>query len=176
MRDRPAKLIPASHQPVVIFHGTPSQVINLPDLLGIFGAIGVLGVVFAWVSTRWAVSPAVIVVSALVCLAYLALICVQTAFTEIVIDMERITCREGIVTRKVSSVELFRIQNVVSLQPWWQRFFNVGTIVVTTSDPAFPRWYLHGMVDAQRLRNMLNWSAIALRDRKGIRELNIGRV
>ena len=87
MRDRPAKLIPASHQPVVIFHGTPSQVINLPDLLGIFGAIGVLGVVFAWVSTRWAVSPAVIVVPALVCLAYLALIFVQTAFTEIVIDM-----------------------------------------------------------------------------------------
>jgi len=176
MSDPTANLIPASPQPVVIFHGTPSQVINLPDLLGILGAIGVLGVVFAWASTRWAVSPAVVVVPALVCLAYLALICVQTAFTEIVIDMDRITCREGILSRKVSSVELFRVQNVISLHPWWQRFFNVGTVVVTTSDPDFPRWYLHGMVDAQRLRNTLNWSAIAQRDRKGIREFNIGRV
>jgi hypothetical protein len=84
--------------------------------------------------------------------------------------------REGILSRKVSSVELFRIQNVVSLHPWRQRLFNIGTVVVTTSDPDFPRWYLHGMVDAQRLRNTLNWSAIALRDRKGIREFNIGRV
>ena len=35
-----------------------------------------------------------------------------TAYTRIVIDDERLTWRAGILTRRVTSVELFRIQNV----------------------------------------------------------------
>lgn len=176
MRDRTAKLIPASPQPVVIFHGTPSQVINLPDLLGILCAIGVLGVGFAWASTRWAVSPAVVVVPAVLCLVRLALQYVETAFTEIVIDMERITCRQGLLNRKVSSLELFRIQDVISFHPWWQRLFNVGTVVALTSDSHNPRWRLPGMIDAEQMRSAPNRASIALRDRKGIREMNMGRI
>jgi len=176
MRDRPAKLIPASPQPVVIFHGTPSQVVNLPYLLGNIGAMGLLGVVFAWASAKWTVSPVVLVVPAVLCLVRLALQYVETAFTEIVIDMERVTCRQGLLNRKVSSLELFRIQDVISFHPWWQRVFNVGTVVVLTSDSHNPRWHLPGMIDAEQMRSALNRASIALRDRKGIREMNMGRI
>jgi hypothetical protein len=49
---------------------------------------------------------AVVIVIAGVGLAYL-----QTAFTEIIIDTERITRRQGILNRRVSSLELFRISD-----------------------------------------------------------------
>ncbi|MGF6971561.1 hypothetical protein OKW43_008656 [Paraburkholderia sp. WC7.3g] len=126
MTGRTTNLMPASAQPTEIFHGTPSQIINLPDLFATSATLGTLGVLFSWVVTRWPVSPAVVIAPFLLCLARLALVFVETALTEIVIDMERITCRQGILTRKVSSLGLFRIQDVISLHPWWQRVFNVG--------------------------------------------------
>lgn len=176
MTGRTTNLMSASAQPTVIFHGTPSQIINLPDLFATSATLGTLGVLFSWVVTRWPVSPAVVIAPFLLCLARLALVFGETALTEIVIDMERITCRQGILTRKVSSLELFRIQDVISLHPWWQRVFNVGTVVILTSDSNNPRWCLSGMVNAEQMRNALNRAAIALRDYKGIREVNMGRV
>ncbi|MEX3815771.1 PH domain-containing protein [Paraburkholderia sp. BR13439] len=149
----------ASAQPTVIFHGAPSHVINMPDLFGTSVAIGGLAVVFSWVVPRWPVSPAVVIAFFLLCLARLALVFVETAPTEIVNDMERITCRQGILTRKVSSLELFRIQDVISLHPWWQRVFNVGTVVILTSDSSNPRCCLPGMVNAEQMRNALNRAA-----------------
>jgi hypothetical protein len=64
---------------------------------------------------------------------------------------------------------------VISLHPWWQRVFNVGTVVILTSDSNNPRWCLPGMVNAEQMRNALNRAAIALRDDKGIREVNMGQ-
>ncbi|CAG9255255.1 hypothetical protein PCAR4_390088 [Paraburkholderia caribensis] len=59
---------------------------------------------------------ALLLIAAGVVVAYL-----RTAFTEIVIDTARITSRQGIFNRQVQSLELFRIQDVTSLRPWWQR-------------------------------------------------------
>jgi membrane protein YdbS with pleckstrin-like domain len=159
MTGRTTNLMPAYAQPTVIFHGTPSQIINLPDLFATCATLGTLGVLFSWVVTRWPVSPAVVIAPFQLGLARLGLVFVETALTEIVIDMERITCRQGILTRKVSSLELFRIQDVISLHPWWQRVFNVGTVVILTSDSNNPRWCLPGMVNAEQMRNALNRAA-----------------
>ncbi|WP_259461018.1 PH domain-containing protein [Paraburkholderia sp. BL23I1N1] len=100
----------------------------------------------------------------------------RTAFTEIIIDTARITVREGILSRRVQSLELFRIQDVTSLHPWWQRLFGIGTVIVLSSDSNNPQWRLPGIRDAEQLRSDLNRAAIALRDTKGIREFNMGKV
>jgi hypothetical protein len=76
----------------------------------------------------------------------------------------------------VQSLELFRIQDVTSLHRWWQRPFGIGTVIVLTSDSNNPQWHLPGMRNAEQLRDELNIAAIALRDAKGIREVNMGRV
>jgi uncharacterized membrane protein YdbT with pleckstrin-like domain len=159
MTGRTTNLMPAYAQPTVIFHGTPSQIINLPDLFATCATLGTLGVLFSWVVTRWPVSPAVVIAPFQLGLARLGLVFVETALTEIVIDMERITCRQGILTRKVSSLELFRIQDVISFHQWWQRVFNVGTVVILTSDSNNPRWCLPGMVNAEQMCNALNRAA-----------------
>jgi hypothetical protein len=48
--------------------------------------------------------------------------------------------------------------------------------VVMTSDSNNPLWQLSGMQHAEQLRDELNQAAIALRDFKGIREVNMGRI
>jgi hypothetical protein len=65
---------------------------------------------------------------------------------------------------------------VTSFHPWWQRPFGIGTVLVLTSDSNNPQWRLPGMRDAEHLRSELNRAAIALRDAKGIREVNMGRI
>ncbi|MDR6412220.1 UNVERIFIED_ORG: membrane protein YdbS with pleckstrin-like domain [Burkholderia sp. 1595] len=160
----------------VIFNGTPSQVINLPVFIkGAFAAVIVFAA-YLYAMMRWPVpwfvpALALFLIGVGVVVAYL-----RTAFTEIVIDTARITLRQGILSRRVQSIELFRIQDVTSLHPWWQRLFSIGTVIVLTSDSNNPHWRLPGMRDAEQLRDDLNRAAIALRDAKGIREVNMGRV
>jgi uncharacterized membrane protein YdbT with pleckstrin-like domain len=93
----------------IIFSGTPSQVVNLPAYLkGVVATITVF-TAYLYAATRWPVpwyAPliALVVIAAGVVLAYL-----RTACTEIIIDTARITCRQGIFSRRVESLELFRI-------------------------------------------------------------------
>jgi uncharacterized membrane protein YdbT with pleckstrin-like domain len=139
----------------VIFSGTPSQVVNLPAFIKwlVVAALIITGYVFAlhrWPVPWFALAIALLLVGLGVLLVYL-----QTVFTEIIIDTERITCRQGILNRRVSSIELFRIQDVTSVHPVRR---------------------LPGMTHAEQLRDELNRAAIALRDVKGVREVNMGRV
>jgi uncharacterized membrane protein YdbT with pleckstrin-like domain len=158
----------------VIFSGTPSQIVNLPAYIkSVVAAIIVLAG-YLYATTRWPVpwfAPviALVLIGLGVVVAYL-----RTAYTEIVFDTARITCCQGIFNRRVPSLELFRIQDVTSLHPWWQRPFGIGTVIALTSDSNNPHWRLPGMRDAEQLRDSLDLAAIALRDAKGIREVNMG--
>ena len=105
-----------------------------------------------------------------------ALRAATTAYTEIVIDSVRLTYRTGILTRRVASVEMYRVQNVECVSDWWERLLGFGTLVVESSDVNHPRWILRGMNNVESLREWMNQAAIARRDAKGIREVNMGRV
>jgi uncharacterized membrane protein YdbT with pleckstrin-like domain len=166
---------PVAIAPGVIFSGTPSEIVNLPTYLkaGV-GAIVVFAA-YLYALTRWTV-PWFAPVVALLAIAAGVVTCLRTAYTEIIIDTARIACRQGILSRRVQSLELFRIQDVTSLHPWWQRPFDIGTVLALTSDSNIPQWRLPGMRGAEQLRGELNRAAIALRDAKGIREVNMGRV
>src|ERR1700692_4781326 len=96
----------------VIFQGTPSQLINLPAFIK--GAVSILaiGIGFGYASTQWPVPWFIPVLAVLLVLGGIGLAYLQVKFTEFEIDAERITCRKGILTRPVQSVELFRIQDV----------------------------------------------------------------
>lgn len=163
-------------EPDVIFSGTPSQIVNLATFIKSLAAVVIViagyQYVIARVAVPWYVPAALLlVIAGCAAIAYL-----KTAFTHITIDTARITCRQGIVNKRVESLELFRVQDVTSLHPWWQRPFGIGTVIVLTSDSNNPHWRLPGMRNAEQLRQDLNVAAIALRDAKGIREVNMGRI
>jgi len=48
----------------------------------------------------------------------------KTAFIQIIIDTERITVREGILNKRITSLELFRIRDLTSIHPCGQRLFK----------------------------------------------------
>jgi uncharacterized membrane protein YdbT with pleckstrin-like domain len=100
----------------------------------------------------------------------------STAQTQIVIDSVRMTVRYGIVSRRVASVDMYRVQNVECVSSWWEQLMGFGTLIVESSDVNHPRWTLRGMPDVEALRESMNLAAIARRDAKGIREMNMGRV
>ncbi|MFL9998507.1 PH domain-containing protein [Paraburkholderia sediminicola] len=135
----------------VIFSGTPSQIVNLPTYIkGGVGAIAVFAA-YLFALTRWPVPWFAPVVALLAITVAVIGAYRRTAYTEIIIDTARITCRQGIFNRQVQSLELFRIQDVTSLHPWWQRPFGIGTVLVMTSDSNNPQWRLPGMREAEQL-------------------------
>lgn len=148
----------------VIFNGAPSQVINLPALLKGAVVIALIGAIHAATANQFPFDWRIAVVQAVLILGGVGLPFLKTAFTEIVIDTERITWRQGIVKRRVSSLELSRIRGVTTVQPWWQRLFGTGSVMIQTSEPAHPVRRLPGIRDAEALRVALNDAVLALRE------------
>ncbi|MFM0320472.1 PH domain-containing protein [Paraburkholderia nemoris] len=91
----------------------------------------------------------------------------KTAFTRIVIDTARITWTQGILHRRVSILEISRIQCVTSIHPWWQRPFGAGTIILTTNDATRPVRRLPGIRDAEQVGRRLA-EAVAMHHERGI--------
>lgn len=98
----------------------------------------------------------------------------ETACTTVAIDAERLTLREGVLTKTTSSAELFRMLDVTLVQPWWQRLLGIGKLVIHTSDASHPQLVLEGMQHAEWLRDTLNRAVIDIRERKGMREITMG--
>jgi len=164
----------------IAYDRSPVWLVNLPVLLRDIVILLLMVAAAAFAAARprplpWVVSLSF--VAALIwILSTLAYRIVGTACTRIIIDNERLTWREGILERRVVSIELFRIQNVEARMAWWQRLAGFGTLIIESSDAAYPTWVLPGMLDAEHLREALIRYSIAMRDMKGVREINTGKV
>ena len=164
-------------QPQVVFLGSPEWAVNLPFLLKC-GCAAAVATCAAFGTLNLA-SPAPLVASLIALTAVCGMAALRvatTALTEIVIDSVRLTYRTGILTRRVASVEMYRVQNVECVSAWWERLLGFGTLIVESSDVNHPRWILRGMQNVEPLRQWMNQAAIERRDAKGIREVNMGRV
>jgi len=175
----PAIANPSStDQPIVVeFHGSPSWAINLPFSLKCTLAL-IVGLEIVWRFAAWTtLDPLFTMIAETVGIAIaVGMRAASTAQTQIVIDTVRMTMRYGIVSRRVASVELYRVQNVECVSRWWERLLGFGTLIVESSDVNHPRWTFRGIPDVEALREWINLAAIARRDAKGIREVNMGRV
>ncbi|MBK3786042.1 PH domain-containing protein [Paraburkholderia aspalathi] len=151
--------------------------INLPLIMKCVLLAVLMTIAIVFVGSRgWILPWPVLIVLPAGPFAVMAYRIGETEFTHIVIDGARLTWRGGLLTRRVASVELFRIQNVEAISTWWQRGLGFGTLVIESSDANHPLWILPGMPDAELMRDALNRRALALRDARGIREFNVGRV
>jgi uncharacterized membrane protein YdbT with pleckstrin-like domain len=159
---------------------SPVWMVNLPLMLACIACLAVLVAAAVFMASRpRSLTPVVVCLFALllVCpLAVLACRMTATASMRIVIDDERLTWREGILRRRVISVELYRIQNAEVQMTWWQQLAGFGTLILETSDAAYPLWVLPGIAQAEPLREALIRYAIAMREAKGVREFNTGQV
>jgi membrane protein YdbS with pleckstrin-like domain len=140
----------------VIFSGAPSQACNLPALLKGCVVMAMIGGIHVCTSNSFPLQWNVLLAQAGAVLIGVGLPFVKTAFTRIVIDTARITWTQGILHRRVSTLELSRIQRITSIHPWWQRLFGTGSIILTTNDVAHPVRRLPAIRNADQLCKTLD--------------------
>ncbi|QQC67845.1 PH domain-containing protein [Paraburkholderia ginsengisoli] len=161
----------------IAFNGSPVWMVNLPLMLRCLASSLLLSAAAIDAASRgWSLIWPVCVVM----LAYPLLLLLyrvwETELTHIVIDDARLTWHGGILTRRVASVELYRIENVEARSDWWERIFGFGTLVIESSDVNRPLWVLRGLPEVERLRDALTEYVVAVHNTMGIGKFNVGRV
>ncbi len=139
-----------SAQEKIIWEGSPSQVTNLGVYLAcallFFLVVPVFYAIWRWIVIR--------------CFRYS-------------VSDQRIRVTQGVFNKRTDSIELYRVKDVVLLQPFGLRMFGVGNVELRTSDMTSPLLTLNAVPDPAALREKILLAAEARRDVKGVRELDV---
>ena len=82
---------------------------------------------------------------------------------------KRITTTVGIFSRHKWDIELYRVKDSTVIEPFWQRLFGLGNIVITTNDTTTPSLTLEALPHAKDTREKLRAAIEECRDRKRVR-------
>ena len=172
----PAAASPAAVSPTEeeeLWRGHPSQVLNLHVYL-FWAIILVITTVLAYIfadNTFWA--ACIVGVVALVALAQSAWAYFHLRMIEYVITTQRVRVISGLFSKEVQEIELFRVKDTSARQAFFQRLFGLGTITVLSGDEKLPRLVLDGVPNAIEMRERLRQEVLTLRQRFGVRELDV---
>jgi uncharacterized membrane protein YdbT with pleckstrin-like domain len=82
---------------------------------------------------------------------------------------QRIRIRQGVFSKRTDELELYRVKDSTVYEPFWQRMFGLGNIVVTTNDTTTPTLLLEALPNARDIREKLRAAIEECRDRKRVR-------
>ena len=139
-----------SAQETIIWEGSPSQITNL----GVYVVCGLtffLVVPLLYAIWRW----------------------IETRSHRFVVSDQRIRETEGVFSKRTDSTELYRVKDVVLLQPLSLRMFGLGNIELRSSDMSSPLLVLNAVPNPVELREKILIAAEARRDAKRVRELDV---
>jgi membrane protein YdbS with pleckstrin-like domain len=156
-----------------LWRGHPSQVLNLSIYIfwGFFVLLAlVLGLLFAD-STMWVVIVFGIV--AAIAIVQVAWAYIHLRATEYVVSTQRVRIVSGIFSKDIKEIELFRVKDTMARQSFFLRLFGLGTITILSGDQRLPRLVLDGIPKAIELRERLRQEVMTLRQRFGVRELDV---
>ncbi len=134
----------------LIWEGHPSQVINLATYV-VCGLLFFLVIPVFWAIWKW----------------------IENRCNVYTVTDQRIRMVSGVLNKRTDSLELYRVKDVVLLQPFFLRLFHVGNIELRTSDVSSPLQRLPAIPEAESLREKILLAAEARRDSKGVRELDV---
>ena len=156
-----------------MWRGHPSQILNLHVYLFwgiILAATLVLAFIFAD-NQLWAFGIFGVVV--VVALAQSAWAYFHLRMVEYIITTQRVRVISGLFSKEVQEIELFRVKDTSARQAFFQRLFGLGTITVLSGDEKQPRLVLDGVPNALDMRERLRQEVMSLRQRFGVRELDV---
>jgi uncharacterized membrane protein YdbT with pleckstrin-like domain len=88
------------------------------------------------------------------------------------VTTERVRIRQGVFNRRTDSLELYRVKDAAFVQPFVMRLVRIGNVELETSDSTTPLLLIRGVPDADALRERILKAVDAVRDRKGVREVD----
>jgi uncharacterized membrane protein YdbT with pleckstrin-like domain len=149
-------------QEEVIWQGSQSQALNIGTFILMFLlilALIVAGMMFFLPLAALAVIP-------LVYIFYKWLVIHNNKYK---VTSERIFYTTGIFSKKTEALELYRVKDIDVYEPFWQRLFRLGNIVVTSSDETTPKFLLCAVPKPQELQNSIRRNVELRRDTKRVR-------
>lgn len=170
-------------QETELWKGTPSQLLNLSLWVKwIFVFIGVFVVRLIIMS-----NPAFLrdipndLPGFNVLFAVLLLICffqciwcmIKLRATHYTVTNQRVRVDRGLLSKDIQEIELFRVKDTSAHQTLFLRIFGLGNVRIVSGDATNPLIFLRAIPRAMELREKLRQEVFALRQKFGVRELDI---
>jgi membrane protein YdbS with pleckstrin-like domain len=167
----PAAAMAAGEQE--LWRGHPSQLLN--------GAVYCFWAVILIITLVVAVIPAhsqpwsllLFAAVALAALVRIALAYFHLRAVEYVVTTQRVRVVSGIFSKDIQEIELFRVKDTMAHQSFFLRLFGLGTITILSGDERHPQIILSGIPRALELRERLRAEVMTLRQRFGVREVDV---
>ena len=151
----------------------PSQLVNLGLFVTRGLAVLVVGAAFLALRTRypvpWWALPVLVVILAWSPVAA----ALRVACTSYHLESDRITFKRGVLARRVTSLEIFRIVDVTLEQSLWERIVRIGRLTLHTSDVNQPVILLIGLKAPEPFRKALTEYVQINRRQRGFREYQV---
>jgi len=92
---------------------------------------------------------------------------------EYVVTTQRVRVLSGIFSKDIQEIELFRVKDTMAHQSFFLRLFGLGTITILSGDERNPNIVLSAIPRALELRERLRQEIMTLRQRFGVREVDV---
>jgi len=154
----------------LIWQGTPSQWTNFGTYL--FCALLIAAIVYAKFAYTGQGSEFILVALA-VPLLWLLVRWIATRTHRYEITTERIKLTEGLLSKRTTELELYRVRDYSVVEPFWLRLVGCGNIVLLSADRTTPQIVLRAVPHAATLKDQIRTHTERQRQRRGSRDLEI---
>ena len=89
------------------------------------------------------------------------------------ITSERIRTTTGLLSRRTTELELYRVRDYTLVEPFWLRLVGRAHIVLQTADRTSPQFTLSAVPTAAALKDQIRANTERLRQKRGVRDLEI---
>jgi membrane protein YdbS with pleckstrin-like domain len=164
-----------------LWSGSPSQILNFKILVGWIVLLGLAGAMLyfldripAW--TEKVSRPQAMMgfgALAVVALIHYAVAALSLRSTHYLVTNQRVRVTRGLLGKNMQEIELFRVKDTAARQTFFRRLFGVGDLDIVSGDANNPNLHLVAVPNALELRESIRREVLALRQRFGVRELDV---
>jgi uncharacterized membrane protein YdbT with pleckstrin-like domain len=152
----------------LVWKGSPSQWTNFGTYLFCILVAGVVAS-FYFLTTA---GPIILAVAAIP-LLIAAVKWLQTRSRVYEVTTERVRLTTGILSRHSSELELYRVRDYTTVEPFWLRLVGRGHIVLQTADHSTPEFTLRAIPGVASLRDQIRANTEQMRQRRGVRDIEL---
>ncbi|MBL9190195.1 MAG: PH domain-containing protein [Opitutaceae bacterium] len=165
----PAPAPDAEAPEVILWRGTPSQWTNLGSYILCLLLAAAIGALYR------VVTPVQPLILAGLGLPALWALCrwIATRTERYELSTERIRVRTGFFSRTTQEIELYRVRDYSTVEPFWLRLVGVGHVILTSSDRSTPQIVLRAVPRVATLKDLIRTHTEHMRRRRGVRDLDL---
>ena len=86
---------------------------------------------------------------------------------------ERIRVSTGLLSRRTTELELYRVRDYTVVEPFWLRLIGRGNLIVETSDRTNPHLVLRAVTGVNSLKDQVRANTERMRQLRGVRDIEI---